>query len=355
MIGSGGVKPVDIAGRLIGPGQPCFIVAEAGVNHNGELASAKRLVDAAVAARADAVKFQTFRATRLATARAPKAPYQQQRTGSEESQVDMLRRLELSPAAHLELADYCRKRGIVFLSTPFDGESADLLDELGVAAFKISSGDLTNLPFLAHVARKGKPMIISTGMSTLNEVEAAVRAAQAARAPGLVLLHCVSSYPADPASVNLRAMRTMADAFRLPVGYSDHTLGIDVALAAVALGACLLEKHLTLDQRLPGPDHAASIEPDAFAALVRGARLVESALGDGRKAPTAAEGDVAAVARKSLVAAQDIPSGTTLTEALIAIKRPGTGLPPTMLGRVIGRRARQDIPADTLLTREMVV
>ena len=346
--------PVEIAGRLIGPGQPCFIIAEAGVNHNGEVKLAKQLVDAAVEAKADAVKFQTFKAERLATASAPKARYQWQTTRREESQLEMLRRLELSPDAHRELADYCRRRGILFLSTPFDPESVELLAALGVAAFKVSSGDLTNLPLLMHVAGKGKPMIVSTGMSTLSEVEAAIHAIRQASECGVVLLHCVSSYPAPAASVNLLAMHTMASAFHLPVGYSDHTMGIEVALAAVALGACVIEKHLTLDRRLSGPDHAASIEPAELVALVRGIRLIESALGDGRKVPAPEERDVAAVARKSLVAARHIPSGSTLTEEVIAVKRPGTGLPPAMLRQVVGRRARHDIPADTILTLEMV-
>lgn len=345
---------VEIAGRTVGPGHPCFLIAEAGVNHNGDLELARQLVEAAVRAQVDAVKFQTFKAERLVIPDAPKATYQVETTADGESQFDMLRRLELSPDAHRALANYCRERGMLFLSTPFDEQSADLLADLDVAAFKISSGDLTNLPLLAHVARKGKPMIVSTGMSTLREAETAVRTVQAAGPVGLVLLHCVSNYPAHPADANLRAMHTMASAFHLPVGYSDHTMGIEVALAAVALGACVIEKHLTLDRRLSGPDHAASIEPAELVALVRGIRLIESALGDGRKVPAPEERDVAAVARKSLVAARHIPSGSTLTEEAIAVKRPGTGLPPAMLRQVVGRRARHDIPADTILTLEML-
>ncbi len=345
---------IAIAGRTIGPGHPCFIIAEAGVNHNGDLGLARRLVDAAVRARSDAVKFQSFRAERLAIPRAPKARYQSEATGHEESHLDMLRRLELSAAAHRELATYCRSQGIMFLSTPFDSASADLLDELDVAAFKIGSGELTNLPLLQHVAAKGRPMIVSTGMSTLEEVAAAVRTIQAAGGRELMLLHCVSAYPANPSDVNLRAMHTLGSTFDLPVGYSDHTMGHQVALAAVALGACVIEKHVTLDRGMPGPDHAASAEPDELAALIRDVRLIERALGDGRKRPAQGELEVAAVARKSLVAAQDIPSGSTLTEELIAVKRPGTGLPPAMLAQVVGRTARQDIPADTVLTMEMI-
>jgi len=340
---------LEIAGRLIGPGQPCFIIAEAGVNHNGDLRLARQLIDVAVEANADAVKFQTFRAEAVVTRDAPKAAYQLHTTDQRESQLEMLRRLELSAEAHQELLGYCRTRGILFLSTPFDAASADLLDELGVAAFKIPSGEITNVPFLVHVARKGKPMIVSTGMSTLAEVRTAVQTIEDAGNRAVVLLHCVSHYPASPSEANLRAMATLSKTFHGPVGYSDHTLGIEIALAAVALGACVIEKHITLDRTFPGPDHHASLEPDELAALVRGIRLVESALGHGRKEPAPSEADTAAAARRSLVAARDIPRGSRITEDLIAVKRPGTGLSPTMLSHVLGRRALQDIPADTVL------
>ena len=305
-------------------------------------------------AGADAVKFQTFRSDRLAAPSAPKARYQAQATGREESQLEMLRRLELSEDAHRTLTAHCRARGILFLSTPFDEESADVLEQLGVPAFKISSGEVTNLPLLTHVAKKGKPMIVSTGMSTLTEVRAAVQAIRRHLSEGLVLLHCVSSYPADPADANLRAMSTMARTFRTPVGFSDHTPGLTVALAAAALGACVIEKHLTLDRTLPGPDHRISLEPGEFTALVREVRIVESSLGHGRKEPVASESEIAAVARKSLVAARTIPAGSRLTEQAIAIKRPGTGFSPAMLGQLIGRTATREIPAGTVLTQEMI-
>lgn len=346
-------SPVTIAGRQIGSGQPCFIIAEAGVNHNGDPELARQLIDVAKTAGADAVKFQLFRADRLASAAAPKAGYQVRTTGGGESQLEMLRRLELPLEAHRALWDYCRARGMLFLSSPFDEDSADWLDALGVAAFKIPSGELTNLPFLAHVARKGKSLIVSTGMATLAEVEAAVRTIDAAGNRDVVLLHCVSNYPANPAEANLRAMQTMAEAFGLPVGYSDHTPGIEVALAAVALGACVIEKHFTLDRTLPGPDHRVSLEPQELVALVRGIRTVEAALGHGRKEPAPSEADTAAVARKSLVAAKDIAKGSTVTADSIAIKRPGTGLPPAVLDHLLGRTAIREIPADTLLTMEM--
>ena len=349
------VTTVDIAGRTIGPGQPCFIVAEAGVNHNGSLETALQMVDTARDAGASAIKFQSFKAERLVTRDAPKADYQRQATDSAKSQLEMLRCLELPADAYAALLDRCRARNILFLSTPFDEESADFLEMLGIAAFKIPSGEITNLPFLAHVARKGKPMIVSTGMSSLADVEAAVRIIRAGGNRQIVLLQCVSSYPADPASANLRAMQTMTTAFGVPAGYSDHTQGIAVALAAVALGACVIEKHFTLDRHSPGPDHLASVEPDELAALVRGIRTVEAALGDGQKDPASIEANTAAVARKSLVANRDIPIGTILTGDMIGIMRPGTGLPPAMRAYVIGRTARTSIPAGSLLTFEMLV
>jgi N-acetylneuraminate synthase len=347
-------QTIALAGRPLGPGQPCFVIAEAGVNHNGSVALAHRLVDAAAAAGADAVKFQTFRADRLASAAAPKAAYQALRTGAGQSQQEMLRALELAPQAHDELRIHAHDKGLLFLSTPFDEESADFLERLAVPAFKVPSGELTNLPFLAHLARKGKPLIVSTGMACLGEVEAAVQTAEAHGDGGLVLLHCVSSYPADPADANLRAMATLAAAFGVPVGYSDHTLGVAVPLAAAALGACVVEKHFTLDRTLPGPDHQASAEPDELAALVRGIQTVTAALGAGRKRAVAAEADTAAVARRSLVAATDIPAGTTLTPDLIALRRPGTGLPPALRPHLVGRKAKTAIPAGALLRLEMV-
>ncbi len=347
-------KAIHIAGRKVGPGQPCFIIAEAGVNHNGRIELARQLVDAAVEAGADAVKFQTFKAERLVTEEAPKAAYQQKTTGAEESQLEMLQRLELSAEAHRELLGHCRERGALFMSSPFDEQSADFLDGLGVAVFKIPSGELTNLPFLEHVAHKGKPMIVSTGMADLEEVKAAVQAIEAAGNRQAVVLHCLSNYPADPAEANLRAMQAMENALDLPVGYSDHTPGVEVALAAVALGACVIEKHFTLDRSLPGPDHRASLEPGELAVMVQGIRVVEAALGHGRKEPAPSEVNTAAVARKSLVAAQDIPAGTALTSDMIAVKRPGTGLPPSMRDALLGRRTRVAIRLGTLLSLEMV-
>ena len=341
----------QIGPRRIGEGEPCFVIAEAGVNHNGDLALARQLIDAAAEAAADAIKFQTFRADRLVSVSAPKAEYQITATGAAESQHAMLRRLELDEAAHRDLQQHAADRGIVFLSTPFDEASANLLAALRIPAFKVSSGELTNLPFLAHLARHRMPIILSTGMATLDEVRAAVAAL--GDVP-LALLQCVSNYPADPADTNLRAMLTMRAEFRVTVGYSDHTLGNEIAFAAVALGASIVEKHLTLDRTLPGPDHAASSEPAEFAALVRGIRRIESALGDGIKRPAANEANVASVARRSLVAARDIAPGEILSPAEIAALRPAGGLPPSAQSKLLGRRARAAIPAGTMFTLEMI-
>lgn len=348
------MRKIEIARRMIGPGYPCFMIAEAGVNHNGSLDTALRLVDVAVCASADAVKFQTFTAECVVTKDAPKAAYQKETTGSNESQLQMLKKLELSPEAHRELQSYCGKRGILFLSSPFDEKSADFLEGLDIPAFKIPSGEITNLPFLEHVARKGKPMIVSTGMSTFEEVKSAVAIIRNTGNSDLILLQCVSAYPANAADANLMAMQTMATAFDVPVGYSDHTLGIEVALAAVALGAHVIEKHFTLDRSLPGPDHRASLEPDELGVLVGGIRNVQVALGHGRKEPAPCEADIAAVARKSIVTACHIPVGTIVTRDLIVMKSPGTGLQPSMLGQIIGRIAARDIPADTVVTPEML-
>ncbi|HBA83803.1 MAG TPA: N-acetylneuraminate synthase [Verrucomicrobia bacterium] len=343
------MKTIRIGGRTVGEGQPCFIIAEAGVNHNGQLETARALVDAAVWARADAIKFQTFKAERLVTASAPKAAYQKAATGAKETQYEMLKRLELSEKDHRLLLRHCRKQGILFLSSPFDEESADFLESLGVPAFKIGSGELTNTPFLEHVARKKLPIVLSTGMANLAEVGQAVQAIRRAGNKELALLHCVSNYPADPARVNLRAMQTLAKSFKTPVGYSDHTQGIEVAIGAAALGACIVEKHLTLDRNLPGPDHRASIEPKELAAMIYAIRTVQSALGDGRKRPLDSEKNVADVARKSLVAARDIPCGRVVQEADVATRRPGTGLTPSALNRLVGKKATVNIPKGQLL------
>lgn len=351
-----------------------FVIAEAGVNHNGDPELARRLVEAAVAAGADAVKFQTFKAERVAAATAGKAAYQQRTTDAGESQLAMLRRLELSEAAHRELMALCRARGIAFLSTPFDLESVDLLVALGVDRLKLPSGEITNAPLLLKAARTGLPLLVSTGMCGLAEVEdalgvlafgmcvpagrpgrAAFRDAYAspegrlALARRVTLLHCTTEYPAPVAEANLRAMGTLARAFGLPAGFSDHTEGIVAAVAAVALGAAVVEKHFTLDRALPGPDHAASLTPEELAALVAAVRQAEAALGDGVKAATPSERGNMAIARRSLVAGCDLAAGETLTAENLLAKRPGSGISPMDYYEFLGRRTGRPYRADELL------
>jgi N,N'-diacetyllegionaminate synthase len=337
-----------ISGRCLGEG-PAFLIAEAGVNHNGDLDLARRLVDAAADAGADAVKFQTFRTDALVSESAPKARYQVEATGGGESQRAMLARLELDRDAHAMLRDRADARGLVFFSTPFDEASVDLLEALDVALLKVPSGEVTNLPLLRHLASKRRPILVSTGMCTLDDVATALDTLRAAGDPPVAVLHCVSAYPAPVAETNLRAMDTLRARFGVPVGLSDHTLGIEIALAAVARGAAVVEKHLTLDRTLPGPDHRASLEPADFAALVRGARAIESALGDGDKRPMPSELDTRSVARRSLVAARALAAGHRMTRADVAIKRPGTGIPPGELERLLGRRLARSVEADALL------
>lgn len=332
-----------------------FIIAEAGVNHNGSLDLALRLADAAKASGADAVKFQTFRADLIATRSAHKAPYQERTTAHAESQFEMLQRLELDALAHKRLIEHCRQIGIQFLSSPFDAQSADLLATMNVSLYKVPSGEITNLPFLKHLARKGRPLILSTGMSTLGEVEEAVNVLKAAGASKLTLLHCVTEYPAPYAEVNLRAMHTLKSAFGLPVGYSDHTPGIDIAIAAVALGAEVIEKHLTLDRSLPGPDHAASLEPSELQQMVVAIRHVEAALGTGIKAPAPCELPNLLVARKSVVAARLLPAGHQLRIGDLDIKRPGNGLAPKLLPELIGRTLRAGLAKDEIISWDHLV
>lgn len=329
-----------------------FIIAEIGVNHNGSTELARRLIDAAVSARADAVKFQTFRAEDLVTPDARKAEYQVTNTGDSGSQFDMLKSLELTEAQFRELADYCGEVGIQFLSTPFSETAADLLERVGVDAFKISSGDLTHLPLLAHIARKGKPIILSTGMGDLAEIEAALAVIRAAGNPPVSLLHCVSNYPAAVVDCNLAAIDTMARAFGLAVGWSDHTEGATISWAAVARGATIVEKHITLDRDLPGPDHRASMEPKEFTDFVEGIRDIEAAIGSGVKVPTTAELKTAEVARRSLVAARTLPNGHVITADDLRIMRPGHGLKPSALDFVLGLRLTRSVAAFQPLTAD---
>lgn len=345
--------------------QHTFVIAEAGVNHNGSVSLALQLVDAAKAAGADAVKFQAYGAERLAARSAPMADYQKASRGgnrapaaqreAEDTQLAMLKELELGAAEFARIAEYCNEVGLTFLASPFDEAAVDMLAGLSVSPMKIPSGELTNLPLLRHIGALHCPVILSTGMSWLAEVEAAVRVLQEAGSSNITLLHCVTQYPTPPDQVNLRAMTTLATAFGLPVGYSDHTEGIDIAIAAVALGATVIEKHLTLDATLPGPDHSSSLEPDQFGGMVRAIRNVELALGDGRKRPAPIEVPNIVVARKSLVSARDLAAGQRLQAGDVVFKRPGSGIPPHELERVVGRTMATDVGADQVIGWEDLV
>jgi N,N'-diacetyllegionaminate synthase len=335
----------------------CFLIAEAGVNHNGSLDMALELVDVAARCGADAVKFQTFSAGRLVRPGARTAEYQANATG-ESNQFEMLKRLELSATDHEAIAGRCAERGIEFMSTPFDEEAARLLLDLGMRRIKVPSGEITNIPFLEFLADTDRPLIVSTGMATLEEIGVAVAAIARRRsahgfavplAERVTILHCTSNYPAADEDVNLRAMATIAASTGLPVGYSDHTRGIAVATAAVALGAKVIEKHITLDKSLPGPDHAASISPDEFATLVAQVRTVEAALGSSEKRPTVAELPIRALVRRSVTTRRPLRAGQVITGEDLCLLRPGDGIPPAQLGEVIGTKARRDFNAGVTL------
>ncbi len=328
-----------------------IIIAEAGVNHNGDIEMAKRLIDVAAEAGADYVKFQTFSAERLVTRDAAKADYQKRNDGEADSQFEMLKRLELSEAMHHELIAHCASRNIAFFSTGFDIESLDFLNTLGLPLFKIPSGEITNLPYLRHIGSLGKPIIMSTGMATLDEIGAALGLLEQAGAPrdAITVLHCTTDYPAAMSDVNLRAMLAIKEKFGVKVGYSDHTQGIEVAIGATALGAQLIEKHFTLDRTLPGPDHKASLEPSELKAMVAAIRNIEIALGDGNKQPTANELRNVAIARKSLVAARPIKEGEIFTADNLGVKRPGSGISPMRLDELIGKQASRDYRIDEVI------
>jgi N,N'-diacetyllegionaminate synthase len=338
-----------IGSRMVGPGAPVWIIAEAGVNHDGRLDRAERLVVEAKRAGAECVKFQTFKAERVASAAAPKARYQLQGTAAGETQLEMLRKLELDRDAHEGLVDLCRREGVGFLSTPYSVEDVDLLESLGVQAYKVASALLVEPDFLVRLAHTGKPILLSTGLATMEEVREAVEAIRKAGNEGIVVLQCTTNYPAPIADANLRAMQTMSSELGVLVGYSDHTAGMTAAVAAVALGAVVVEKHLTLDTRLPGPDHAASADPAGFRSLVEAIRDVESALGDGRKEPGASELANIEEMRRGLVASSRIAAGSIITAEMVAPKRPLNGIPAREAPCVVGRRATVDIEADQSL------
>ena len=328
-----------------------LIIAEAGVNHNGDLELAKKLIDVAAEAGADLVKFQTFTADRLVTSTAKKAAYQTQTTDNKESQHEMIRRLELTEDMHQELIAHCTVRNIGFFSTGFDIKSVDLLLSLGQDHFKIPSGEITNLPYLRHIGQLGRPVILSTGMSTMDEIGSALQILENSGTPkkSITVLHCTTEYPTPMPEVNLRAMISIRNNFGVKVGYSDHTLGIEVAIAAVAMGATVIEKHFTLDRNLPGPDHKASLEPSELKFMVAAIRNIEVALGDGIKQPTPSETKNIPVVRKSIIASKAIQAGEIFKNENLTTKRPGTGISPMRFDEVLGMRARRNFAEGDLI------
>jgi N,N'-diacetyllegionaminate synthase len=346
------IATLRIGSRTVGYGRPVFVIAEAGVNHNGSIALAKALVDAARAAGADAVKFQNFAAEEVATERAKMAAYQKRNIGKSGSQISMIRKLELSAAAFAEIAQYCKKRGIIFLSTPHGGfASVDLLRRIGVPAIKIGSADLNNLPLLAYAARLRKPMIVSTGMAEMSDIAEAVAIIRKAGNKDIIALQCTTDYPVQNKDINLRAMLTIRDKHKVLVGYSDHSIGQESAVLAVALGACVLEKHLTLDNAMAGPDHRASANPRDFKAYVRAVRDAEIILGSPRKTIAKSARQYMPLVLKSVVARRPIKRGEPLTPGNLAIKRPGTGLAPKYYFEMLGRRAKRNIGTDALIRK----
>ena len=317
--------------------QRTFIIAEAGVNHNGDIEIAKKMIDVASAAGADAVKFQTFKAERIVSINAPKAEYQIENTNNTESQYQMLKKLEIDKETHLELMEYCKEKNIMFLSTPFDVDSVHMLVELGIEIIKIPSGEITNLPYLREVARQKKKVILSTGMSNMQEVKEAVDILRQNGSEDITVLHCNTQYPTPMEDVNLRAMISMREELELPVGYSDHTQGIEVPIAAAAMGATVVEKHFTLDKTMDGPDHKASLEPEELRKMVKSIRNIEKALGDGIKTISESEKDNLPIVRKSIVAACRIEKGELFTEENLTVKRPGNGISPMKWDEIIGK------------------
>lgn len=350
------IKPVKIKDFIIGPGNPCFIIAEAGVNHNGDVKLAHNLINVAAEAGADAVKFQSFLTEDLVTTKAQKARYQIETTGQSGGQFAMLKSLELTANQQKELKAHCDDTGILYLCTPYEAKSADLLEGIGVAAYKIASSDTTNIPFLRYIAKKGIPLILSTGMSSLGEVEESVNELKLHGLDGkIIILQCTSEYPAPVNEINLRAMKTMELAFGCPVGFSDHTQGIGASSWAVAVGACIIEKHFTLDRNMPGPDHRASIEPKELADLVRTIRDVEAALGDGIKRSMPSELPNKTRMQKSLVATRSLAAGGTIQETDLTCKRPGNGLPPKWFDRVVGKKVAREIQKGEMLELSSII
>lgn len=348
------VKNIKIGNKLIGEKQPVFIIAEAGVNHNGDINLAKKLIDVAVKAGADAVKFQTFTPELLVTETAEQAAYQLKNLGKTETQYAMLKRLELSGSDFRVLRDYCEKKKIIFLSTPFSEKDADFLETVKLPAYKTASGDIDNLPFLRHLAGKGKPMIVSSGMSTLEEVRAAVNIIKQEGCRDLIVLHCTSNYPASPANLNLRAIKTIQTEFGVITGYSDHSQGGVASLLAVALGACIVEKHFTLDKDMVGPDHKASLDPVELENFIKSIRQAEVMLGSFEKKCTAEEANSRISGRKSIVAKKDIATGAIISSGDLIMLRPGTGISPVKINKVVGRKIIKNIKSGAIITWEMM-
>ncbi|HOX08053.1 MAG TPA: N-acetylneuraminate synthase family protein [Planctomycetota bacterium] len=350
------MKTISVGDRRIGAGQPVFIIAEAGSNHNRSLPKARALIDTAARAGADAVKFQTYSGRTLYSRYTPGISYlrRQKLIRKGETVQDLLTRIELPREWQKRLADHCRRRKVLFLSTPFDLPAVDELDALGVPAFKIASFEINHIPLIEHAASKGKPLLVSTGMCDLKDIRLALAAAKRGGNPPVALFHCAIAYPPRYEDINLRAMETMRRAFRLPVGFSDHTMGPALPAAAVALGACMIEKHFTLSRKMKGPDHPFSLEPDELAAMVRAIRETEQALGSPEKRRTAAEDELYLKARRGLVAARAISRGERITSEMLEVKRPGFGISPVDMAKVVGRRAGLNLREDEILRWEML-
>lgn len=349
-------RNIEISGKKIGRQEPVFIIAEAGVNHNGSLELAKQLVDIAAQAGADAIKFQTFTAENLVTRDAKQAEYQSRNIGKEETQFTMLKRLELPYDFHLILQTYCREKNIIFLSTPFSESDADFLESLNLPAFKIPSGEITNIPYLIHIAKKQKPMIVSTGMANLSEVRDAIMAIQGAGNTDCIILHSTSNYPPSPESLNMAAITTLYQEFAeagIPIGYSDNgSVGYIADVMAVAFGACVIEKHFTIDKTMDGPDHVASMNPTELTEFVSAIRMAERMRGTGVKEQAREEAEIMALVRKSVVAKKDIAKGAIITELDLVARRPGTGISPAKIPTIVGSVANRDIAEGELLRRE---
>lgn len=347
------VQNIFLGKKRIGKNCPIFVIAEAGVNHNGSLKIALKMVDGAAAAGADAIKFQTFKAEEVVTPAGEMANYQKKNFGKSENQLEMLKKLELPEKFYPAIIDRCRKKKIIFLSTPHGGfESVDFLQSFNAPAFKFGSGDLTNLPVLEYAARLKKPIILGTGMSTMEEVKEAVKCVKNAGNDKIIVLHCTSDYPLAFRDVNLRAMRTMMEELDVLAGYSDHTLSVQVPVMAATLGACVIEKHFTLDRNMPGPDHKASMEPEELKQMVKAVRDVGIIMGKPVKQPTKNETKNKPIGRKSVVAAIDIPKGERITREMLTIKRPGTGIEPKFINNIIGKKTKKRIKKDQFIKKK---